>query len=219
MARENFFEISITLIFIRPKPTPKSKSAFGSAGRRSEAQAEAARNLAHNTISAIDHDNAIVACTDGGSRGNPGPCGAGVIITYPRWERGAGRHTEELSAGLGRGTNQLGELWAIGMVLEDIATKVRDGYTPPRTRRHFHGQQIRQGLPHGRLEGAGRQRAPGIGTTDPPSGQPGQVDHRMDPGTRGSGRERRGRCGGGTGRQAERGFPRTHRALHSDSEQ
>ena len=41
------------------------------------------------------------------------------------------KHTEELSAGLGRGTNQLGELWAIGMVLEDIEAKVRTGYDPP----------------------------------------------------------------------------------------
>ena len=28
-------------------------------------------------------------------------------------------------------TNQLGELWAICMVLADVAAKVRDGYTPP----------------------------------------------------------------------------------------
>ena len=110
---------------------PKSKSEFGSAGRRTSAQGEAARTLAHNTITAIDHDHTIVAYTDGASKGNPGPCGAGAIITYPNWGHRAGKHTEELSAGLGRGTNQLGELWAIGMVLEDTAAKIRDGYTPP----------------------------------------------------------------------------------------
>ena len=71
----------------------------------------AARALAHDIITSIDHDNTIVAYTDGASRGNPGPCGAGAIVTYPRWDGTEGRkHTEELSTGLGRGTNQLGEL-------------------------------------------------------------------------------------------------------------
>ena len=58
----------------------------------------------------------------------------GAIVTYPRWGAAEGsKHTEELSAGLGRGTNQLGELWAIGMVLgvEDLATKALAGYDPP----------------------------------------------------------------------------------------
>ena len=79
----------------------------------------------------LSFDSLFICHTDGASRGNPGPCGAGAIITYPRWNRGAGKHTEELSAGLGRGTNQMGELWAIGMVLADTAAKMRDGYTPP----------------------------------------------------------------------------------------
>ena len=110
---------------------PKSKSKYGSAGTRTPAQETAARALAHDIIASIDHENTIVAYTDGASRGNPGPCGAGAIITYPRWGAAAGKHTEELSAGLGRGSNQLGELWAIGMVLADIETKVQAGYDPP----------------------------------------------------------------------------------------
>ena len=111
---------------------PKSKSERGSAGTRTPAQEKAARALTHDIIMSIDHDNTIVAYTDGASRGNPGPCGAGAIVTYPRWIAARGsKHTEELSAGLGRGTNQLGELWAIGMVLEDLATKALAGYDPP----------------------------------------------------------------------------------------
>ena len=97
-------------------------------------QEKAARALAHDIITSIDHDNTIVAYTDETSRGNPGPCGVGAIATYPRWGSAEGsKHTEELSAGLGRGTNQLGELWAIGMVLgvEDLATKALAGYDPP----------------------------------------------------------------------------------------
>ena len=77
----------------------------------------------------FDHGTAIVAYTDGAAQGNPGPAGAGSIITCPGWGPGASpRHTEELSVGAGTGTNNFGELWAIGMVLNDVARKVRRGY-------------------------------------------------------------------------------------------
>ena len=33
--------------------------------------------------------------------------------------------------GLGNSTNNYGELWAIGMVLTDVAQKARDGYELP----------------------------------------------------------------------------------------
>ena len=79
---------------------PKSKSEYGSAGTWTSAQEKAARALAQDIITSIDHDNTLVAYTDGTSRGNPGPCGAGAIITYPRWRSAGFKHTEELSAGL-----------------------------------------------------------------------------------------------------------------------
>jgi len=110
---------------------PQSTSAYGSAGRRTPAQEAAARALAHNVITSIDHDTTVVAYTDGASRGNPGPCGAGAIITYPKWGPAASKHTEELSVGLGTGTNNLGELWAIGMVLEDVEVRGHSGYALP----------------------------------------------------------------------------------------
>jgi hypothetical protein len=34
---------------------------------------------------------------------------------------------------VGAATNNFGELWAIGMVLNDVALKVRGGYAPPAT--------------------------------------------------------------------------------------
>ena len=73
----------------------------------------------------------MVAYTDGAAQGNPGPAGAGAIVTYPHWGAAASRHTEELSVGLGTSTNNYGELWAIGMVLTDVARKARDGYELP----------------------------------------------------------------------------------------
>ena len=40
---------------------PKSKSEYGSAGTRTPAQEAAARALAHDILSSIDHANTIVA--------------------------------------------------------------------------------------------------------------------------------------------------------------
>ena len=88
--------------------------------------------LAERIIADIDHDTTIVAYTDGAAQGNPGPAGAGAIITYPGWGPGAStRHTEELSVGMGTGTNNFGKLWAIGMVLNEVARKAQRGYALP----------------------------------------------------------------------------------------
>ncbi len=53
----------------------------------------------------------IIAYTDGSSFGNPGPAGAGAYIVHPT------KGTTNLYMPLGASTNNVGELWAIGMVL------------------------------------------------------------------------------------------------------
>ena len=79
----------------------------------------------------IDHNTTIVAYTDGAAQGNPGPAGAGAIIIYPGWGPGASaRNTEELSVGVVKSTSNFGELWAVGMVLNDVA-RARRGYALP----------------------------------------------------------------------------------------
>jgi ribonuclease HI len=110
-----------------------SSSKFGAAGRRTPAQAAAAQAYVDSILQAIDHDSCVVAYTDGSAIGNPGPSGAGAIITYPHYGPHGGQHTEELSVGLGTGTNNLGEMWAIGMVLQDLERKVAAGYHAPAT--------------------------------------------------------------------------------------
>ena len=57
-------------------------------------------------------DDTIVAYTDGSSIGNPGPAGAGAYIMHPT------RGTTNLYMPLGDSTNNVGELWAIGIVLQ-----------------------------------------------------------------------------------------------------
>ena len=90
---------------------PKSTSPYGSAGKRTPEQLAAAVALAERIIADIDNDTTIFAYTDGASQGNPGPAGAGAIITYPGWGPGASaRHSEELSVGMGKSTTNFGEL-------------------------------------------------------------------------------------------------------------
>jgi len=56
--------------------------------------------------------NGLFLYTDGSANPNPGPCGAGILYTRPQ------RIDRELAIGIGQGTNNLGELWAIGAAIE-----------------------------------------------------------------------------------------------------
>ena len=61
-----------------------------------------------------------VCYTDGSALGNPGPSGAGAVLTFP------GPHGPELLEGiapLGHSTNNVGELWAIGMAIQMLEAK------------------------------------------------------------------------------------------------
>ena len=86
-------------------------SGFGSAGSRTKAQATAAAEAAGALIAGFPAD-AIVCFTDGACKGNPGPAGAGAVVRLPD-----GRVLERAMA-LGTGTNNVGELTAIGMAMD-----------------------------------------------------------------------------------------------------
>ena len=91
--------------------TRKSASGFGSAGTRTKAQAAGALAAAGDLVASFAPD-AVLAFTDGACQGNPGPCGAGAVVKLPD-----GRHLERSKA-LGTGTNNVGELSAIGLALD-----------------------------------------------------------------------------------------------------
>ena len=95
-----------------------SGSGVGSAGNRTDLQMAAARALARRELSAV-HDRSLVAFTDGSANPNPGPCGAGATI-----HEGKGDWTDEAIAALGKGTNNVGELWAIGMAAQLGALRI-----------------------------------------------------------------------------------------------
>ena len=58
----------------------------------------------------------ITCYTDGSASPNPGPTGAGVHIMFPSFENSP-NHLIDAGTPLGQGTNNLGELWAIGVAL------------------------------------------------------------------------------------------------------
>lgn len=63
------------------------------------------------TLLAASAPGILYCYTDGSSLGNPGPSGAGALICY-------GASAWKCFSPLGIGTNNIGELWAIGMALE-----------------------------------------------------------------------------------------------------
>jgi len=95
--------------------TPAKKrpgaSGFGSAGKRTQAQAAAAKQSAEQLIAGF-HRDAAVCFTDGACKGNPGPAGSGAVVKLPDGS------VLERYASLGVATNNVGELTAIGLALD-----------------------------------------------------------------------------------------------------
>jgi len=86
-------------------------SGFGKAGTRTEQQKAMAAEAARALLNELPPETAV-AFTDGSCRGNPGPAGSGVRVQLPD-----GR-VAEACRDLGRATNNVAELTAIGMALE-----------------------------------------------------------------------------------------------------
>lgn len=110
-----------------PKPATRPTSSgrasgFGSAGTRTVAQATAAKAAATHAVAATAH--AIQCFTDGACTGNPGPAGAGLVMKFPDGT------TVERSRALGFGTNNIGELAAIEMALDELAAASVDPTAP-----------------------------------------------------------------------------------------
>jgi ribonuclease HI len=98
---------------------PKAAQGLGKAGSRSTSQKKAARDYGVALLAKVPPAS-LIAFTDGASKGNPGPCGAGAYL-YDRTDTTG--WDIEASAALGHGTNNAGELWAIGIALELAAAR------------------------------------------------------------------------------------------------
>ena len=87
-------------------------TGLGNTGNRTSTQKEMAAEKASELIKGFaPHDT--VCFTDGACLKNPGPCGAGAYVKFPDGE-------VKQSAALGSGTNNIGELYAIGMAMDLI---------------------------------------------------------------------------------------------------
>ena len=113
----------VALEFLRLRTKGRPSSTPGAAQRKKERK-EVARTLAKKAIASLPH-RTLVAFTDGSANPNPGPAGAGAFIysTTPNdtWNN-------EAIAALGAGTNNLGEIWGIGMAVQMAIQRL--GVTP-----------------------------------------------------------------------------------------
>ena len=98
----------------------KGLKNFGAAGRRTAFQAAAAREANEQLLRKIPRDELRI-WTDGASLGNPGPTGAGICVEVE------GSVDVELALALGNGTNNAGELWAIGAGLASVSGQGHSG--------------------------------------------------------------------------------------------
>ena len=94
----------------------RAGSLYGSAGSRDHAQTLAVREYMVSLMSQIPATAAIVF-TDGSALGNPGPSGAGAHVEAPR-EVQPPPPPRTLGSPLGHGTNNMAELYAIGMGIQ-----------------------------------------------------------------------------------------------------
>jgi ribonuclease HI len=100
----------------KKKNSRKARTGLGKASSRSAAQASRAAGQAAALLKAFPR-NALVIFTDGACLGNPGPCGAGATLSLRDSVTGETR-VAEASVALGaRGTNNIGELAAVGLAL------------------------------------------------------------------------------------------------------
>ena len=95
---------------------------FGKAGQRSDRQTDMAREYAKRRIGDITNGDAF-AFTDGASRGNPGPSGAGTHLAI----KGSGFSPIDHFTALGHSTNNFSELWAIGVALSLLVKLPTEG--------------------------------------------------------------------------------------------
>ena len=93
----------------------KSKGT-GASGKRTTEQAKAAREAAAKKVKKVQEEgDSLLVWTDGSALKNPGPAGAGVRI-----KDSEGNVLKQLAYSLGKSTNQVGEIWAIGGAMESI---------------------------------------------------------------------------------------------------
>lgn len=99
-------------------PDAEVPSAEADAGPGGKARKSKAKASASTSTPPPPPPGAIIAYTDGACSGNPGPAGLGVVLID-------GERVRELSMYLGEGTNNVGELAAIGEAADGVEDVTR----------------------------------------------------------------------------------------------
>ena len=107
--RPNFFNEHYQTAKISKAYRVNYRASIGSSKGTEEEKLRAQIVISHHVDSLPKED--AYAFTDGSAAPNPGPCGAGATTTYRNT-------TTPLTAYLGHGTNNIGEIYAIGMVVD-----------------------------------------------------------------------------------------------------
>ena len=100
------------------KETPLG-TRFGNSKTRTLAQSHEATAHVEQIISLLPAGTAIFF-TDGSANPSPGPAGAGCFVSRSADPDGRTGRDFRFSTSLGHGSNNLGEVWAIGMALQAI---------------------------------------------------------------------------------------------------
>jgi len=95
-----------------------TSTKFGNAKNRTQEQEQAAFQMVQDILNTIEPSSCIFY-TDGSARPNPGPCGAGTTMELPMNTHLTNKRLD-FHAALGHGTNNLGEIWAIGMAIQTL---------------------------------------------------------------------------------------------------
>ena len=98
--------------------TSTSRSKYGKASSRTQEQEALATSDTQRLLGSLP-PHAITVYTDGSALGNPGPAGAGAFICHVP-SLGSNPTTHHLLQPLGLATNNIGEMWGIGMALSFI---------------------------------------------------------------------------------------------------
>lgn len=98
----------------KTKKTVSNSGSVGQAGKRTEQQKKEVRRRAAELMKTFQPQD-IICFTDGSCEGNPGLCGSGAIVRF-----GNKNIIKESYRGLGEGTNNIAELYAIHLALDII---------------------------------------------------------------------------------------------------
>jgi ribonuclease HI len=104
---------------------PRASVKLGNTSNRTASQKKLARERAERAIQQVPADAAIVFTDGSGPANSEDHAGAGVIVLMPRHRSSESGKCLKANMAFEEGTNNIGEMWAVGMGLQLIAYDVK----------------------------------------------------------------------------------------------